>query len=402
MSAILTGFVGRQRAEIDGDRILRIYGVVLGCIELICVLWLTSVHADKVLGPGGEVLCWPMLPNCGDYRILGIDQVRALLVTLGLLSLSSAIAFWRRWRGAWVLLFVTEILKLVVMAQDFRFRQNQFYMFFFVWFAFLFLPNKRRTIRYLAVLFYFWAGFLKLNTEWLSGAALYGPKWFIQYGTLVRICCTYVVVLELVIVWGLLAERAKFFWIAFAQIFLFEAFSWFTVNFFYPLLMLGIISIFPLCRLERAPAREAPLRLRGEPISTWVYLILFCLLQMIPRAFPGDSAVTGEGRLFALHMFDARVECKSTATLLKNGRVAHVYDLRPGLPIRTACDPIVVLSRGKTLCARFSAAPYQVDIQLESKRSSDSIMLPLIDIKDFCRNVPQYRWWRHNDWIRSK
>ena len=68
--------------------------------------------------------------------------------------------------------------------------------------------------------------------------------------------CAYVIVLELVVSWGLLARRAWIFWAAFAQFLLFHALSWQVVGFFYPLLMFAILTIFPVSRLVE-PAGSA-------------------------------------------------------------------------------------------------------------------------------------------------
>src|SRR6267142_2687052 len=103
-------------------------------------------------------------------------------------------------------------------------------------------------LRVLVTLFYFWAGTLKLNWEWVSGAGLYSPMWPFS-GMGVVVACVYVIVLELGVTWGLLARRAWIFWTALAQFLVFHALSWQVVGFFYPLLMFAILAIFPLRRL---------------------------------------------------------------------------------------------------------------------------------------------------------
>jgi hypothetical protein len=81
--------------------------------------------------------------------------------------------------------------------------------------------------------------------------------------------------------------------------------------------MFALLAIFPLSRLFSAdPERPSFVRLEGrlEARSTYALLAGFSLLQLVPYAFPGDSAITGQGRLFALHMFDAQVVCESHVT----------------------------------------------------------------------------------------
>jgi len=73
-------------------------------------------------------------------------------------------------------------------------------MAFAATFVYLLVPGKRVALRVLITLFYFWAGSLKLNWEWISGAGLYRPMWPFS-GVGVVIACAYVVVLELVVAW---------------------------------------------------------------------------------------------------------------------------------------------------------------------------------------------------------
>ena len=164
------------------------------------------------------------------------------------------------------------------------------------------------------MLFYFWAGTLKLNWEWVSGGALYRPLWLLT-GPAVVAACAYVVVLELVIVWGLLSRRSWIFWSSLAQVLLFHVMSFAVVGWFYPLLMFALLAIFPLARcIPGAPPEPASASAssggacRGRR-SRW--RSRFSLVQLTTHLYPGDTAITGEGRLFALHMFDARVVCEA-------------------------------------------------------------------------------------------
>ena len=86
-------------------------------------------------------------------------------------------------------------------------------MALFLALAFLLLPAKRDSTRVMLVLFYVWAGLLKLSPDWLSGLALPQPPRGVP-ADWVPLACKVVVGLELVVVWGLLAKRA---WISGAR-----------------------------------------------------------------------------------------------------------------------------------------------------------------------------------------
>jgi hypothetical protein len=254
--------------------------------------------------------------------------------------------------------------------------------------AFLLVPNKRETLQLLLVLFYFWAGTLKLNWEWLSGAALYRPLWLFT-GRGIIVACAYVIVMELVVVWGLLARDRRIFWLCFAQVLVFHVFSWAVVGFFYPLLMFGLLAIFPLCRLIPAPRPGAS---RGEAIlrgrlsrSAALVALVFSAMQLSTHLYPGDTAITGEGRLFALHMFDARVECDARIVLkLKDGRRVDHELADQG--IRTRCDPD---PRPRRIAASRDGDADGRDLTFTCSRGGDGQRAPAgIDIPTSARRCP--------------
>jgi hypothetical protein len=394
----------RQRsARLATDPVLSRYGAVLAALQVLTLAWLLQRHAWQAVARGSEVICWPMLPGCGAWRVLAPWQVGIWLGLIGLCALGSAALFLRRHAAAPLLLLLGEVLLLALLAQDLRLRRNQHYMLAFTTLAYLFVPDPLRALRGLLALFYFWAGTLKLNQEWLSGAALYGPVPF--QGWLLRAGCAWVVLLELVLVWGLFSRRRWLFRATLAQVALFEVASAPIVGFFYPLLMAGLLTLFllaPPFRDEGAAGSGPGLgALRTAGAGAWALWLAFSLLQAVPRLFPGDTAITGEGRLFALHMFDAKVECASQATLRNGAQTVQVFDLASGLAVRVACDPLVARARALSLCGRIAGEGLRLDLSLRSKRSSEPALRPVVAIDDFCRHVPVYRWWRHNDWIAA-
>src|SRR4029453_409423 len=250
-------FLRAQIAEIERDTALRWYGVAMAFLHVVTYLYWVDQRIAVFVGTGAEPICWPLVPDCGAPRPLSPAGVTLVLrayfaaaVGTGLLFASRPLVPW-----AYAGLVLVNALKLAIMLLDYRLRMNQHYMAFFASFAYLFVPAKRDGLRVLITLFYFWAGTLKLNWEWISGAGLYRPMWPFS-GIGVVVACVYVIVLELVVSWGLLAKRPWIFWAALAQFLFFHAMSWQVVGFFYPLLMFAILAIFPLSRLV-APA-DAP------------------------------------------------------------------------------------------------------------------------------------------------
>jgi hypothetical protein len=393
--------VRAQIEEIAADPALRIYGALLVATHLLTAFWFLHHDLASLVAAGEAAYCWPLIPDCESLRVLSATQLRVAIGVYVAVASLTALAFVRAkdTTTAWLGLLLLTLFKLALIALDFRLRRNQHYMAFATSAAFLFVPQKRATLQLLLVLFYFWAGTLKLNWEWLSGAALYRPLWLFT-GRGVIVACAYVVVLELVVVWGLLARDRRVFWASFAQVAIFHVFSWAVVGFFYPMLMFALLAIYPLARLIPPPIGAVPARF---PRAALAVAIIFSLMQLSTHLYPGDTAITGEGRLFALHMFDARVVCEATATLaLADGREVDAELVTGGT--RTACDPILIHGMARNLCLEKRVGELEftdLHLRLRSRRATDPELRPVIDVPEFCTNGPRYDAFLHNDWIAA-
>jgi len=404
----MPGWLNRQIDEIAGDRILRYYGLALAAVHAVTFLhWRFRHNISKFLKDGESPICWPFWENCHEWRVLSAGGIDAVLWAMLALSVAAAGLFlkerWARW-GYWLLVAATAV-RLLVFVQDFRLRLNQHYMLNWVMLAFLLLPKKRAVIPWLVVFFYFWAGILKLDMEWLSGAALYNRDKIWIPEALIPASCVYVVVLEIAIVFGLCSKRAWLFWSTFAQLVLFHVVSWAVVGFYYPMLMFGLISVFVTGRLL-APETEwiSFGQLRDAALRPVLPLVIgvFSFFQMVPYAFPGDTAITGEGRLFALNMFDARVVCEAFATIHKEDGTTKDVPIRTDqLAQRITCDPIAYFNLARSNCRNYEKKGKftDFDLHLRSRRTSDPEFRDVIDIRNFCTAKPTYDMWRPNVWI---
>lgn len=393
-----------QIAELSRDPALRIFGAALAFTHVLTFAYWNDRHVIEMLVPDAEAICWPLVPGCERLRVLSWSGLRALLTGYVGLAVAVLVLFLQRGRTrlAYAGLLLLEIVKAAVVLLDFRLRMNQHTMASFATLAFLFVPHKRDALRVLVVLFYFWAGTLKLDRDWLAGQALYGPLSLLT-GRAMLAACAYAVLLELVIAWGLFAKRRWIFWSTLAQLALFHAMSWPVVGFFYPLIMFALLSIHPLCRVlspRDSPDASLAMLARGRaPRSVYVLAGAFSILQLVPHAFPGDRAITGEGRLFALHMFDARTACDGWAELRFADGTRTTRDLKLPLDTRIACDPLVFYNRAKNLCR--SRTFEDLDLHLWSRRVSQPDARPVIRVHDFCRSDVRYDAFRHNAWIAT-
>ena len=397
----------RQVHEVGGDPALRAYGAVLALLNFVgATFWIVN-DVMRSAARDIEPICWPLVPACQALRVLPYEGLLALAIASALGSLVVALLFGRRATVGWAMAGLAALLavKLFVLALDYRLRLNQHYMATAVTLAFLLVPRRRDALRILLVLVYFWAGTIKLNREWISGAALYAPLWLVPAGAATSAACVYVVGLELGVTWGLIARRAWVFWGALAQFLLFHVMSWAIVGFYYPMLMFFLLAIFPIARL--VPPADDPALLRrfftGRAArGAYVVAAVFSLMQLAPYAYPGDSALTGEGRLYALHMFDARVSCEARATVHHRDGSTSEVNLALARPVRHGCDPIVVANRARNLCEGRGAAKdvAEVDVVLRSRRTTEREMVELVNERGVCAKPLRFDPFRHNEWLR--
>jgi hypothetical protein len=400
MLAAIQGYIKTQVTEIDQDRTLSRFGAILAITHCLTAGYWLQMNVAEYLARGSEAICWPFWESCSLTRVFSSAEISAFLYLFLLAAIMNVWLFLtKRTTQGYFALFFLNVAKVAFILLDFRLRTNHHIMSTWMIFAFLLVSNKKSVLQFLIVAFYFWAGLLKLNSEWLSGSALYGELWLI-HGPLVKWACAYVIVLELVMVWALVWTGSWISWLALGQFILFHIYSFAVVGFFYPLLMFAFLSLFLMIFLERESKERSWKLAHALPV-----VLAFSLFQIHCKLMPGDTALTGEGRLFALHMFDSWTQCDAHATLkYKNGR-SELKDLHIPLPIRLHCDPIVYSNRARNLCSKYllsgDSEIQNIDLSLRSRRSNQPELQTIVDIKDFCGRKVHYSWLFHNDWINT-
>jgi hypothetical protein len=331
------------------------------------------------------------------------QSVDELIIGTGVLALVGAACFaWRRCVTYGVLILVlVSLLKAAVLIQDYRLALNQHYMLLWVTIAYL-LCHSRAALKGLIVSFYVWAGVLKFNDSWLSGEALFGLRPMNMPAEFVPLACAYVLVLELVIVWGLLARQRALFWTTYTQFLLFHLSSFWVVGFFYPMIMFLLLSIFTLDRYFATVAAPIPRSRLG--VSLWPgcgLLGAFAAAQLVPLALSPAPALTGEGRMYALNMLDDAVVCRARHVEYSSDGVTVVPVYIPYLQRRLACDPFVYFEHARQRCQEYrrSLEMRDLDLMLVSRRLRSRRPELQVSIRSFCTTKPKYSVIRHNSWI---
>jgi hypothetical protein len=382
MSLNLRAFVNDHITEIRDSPTLRLFGSALALTHFFTYFFWRSLLPEALTDPF-TAYCWPFFTSC--YRLHGGDTAwwSAMFLAYALFSIivgalfqSRRSAFW-----AWLGLAILSLWKVGLFVLDYRFMGNYHIMPLFATLPFLFLPKKIETVRYLICLFYFFAGYLKTNPEWLSGAALGGPGWFTDTG-LFPVALAYVIVLEMVFVWGLLVPWRGLRWAALAQFVAFHSLSWTWVGWFYPAIMACLLAIFPMSWREK-PASD-PLRL---PPSVIAFLFLFALIQVVPQAIYGPLfTLDGRIRLLSLNMFDARANCMGSILVRFEDETLDLFPNYGAYGVRIRCDPILFLAEAASICrANQKHATFRgVDVYLVARQTTGQDAYRILDRPNFC------------------
>lgn len=207
LARLLASYWAANIAEVKTDAVLRSYfWCVLGTHAVVWLFFIDT-RVLRAVTASTEPLCWPFFENCWKFRVQSAAHLGLLTTGYMALPLLAAMSWHARRVGlAWAFVASSNVLLIALLSLDYRLRANEFYMLLWLNLAYLFWPRKRWAVPIIVVSFYFWAGTLKLNREWISGAALYKPLWLIPEHV-AWMACGYVVVLETILVFGLLSSR---------------------------------------------------------------------------------------------------------------------------------------------------------------------------------------------------
>jgi hypothetical protein len=400
MLKAMNEFLKRQIDEIKGDRHTAWYGAFLALTHFVSMIAFLNWWQPQIAGSTGN--CWPFFETCRSFRINSELAVLALISFYGILASVTTGLFAARVRLglAYGLFAALLLLKYFLIVQDYRNMGNYHVMPAIICLIYLFVPRKLAVSALFIVAFYVTAGTLKLHPQWLSGFVLGRPP-FLDTSTFSALN-TYVVYLEMVISFALLAKNRWIKWLAFTQFALFHAASYYWVGFFYPSVMACLLMVFPLgWSKDSQPFALIGLRDSWQPAAA--LLALYAMFQLYPLAYPGDPAVHGKGRILALNMYDATTKCVDFSLARFSDRTVETSGTFQHYAQRIHCDPILYLDEARRQCARFSLEKDFLDLDLElwSRRTTDFDFQKTISVRDFCSKDHRYEVFGRNHWVED-
>jgi hypothetical protein len=390
-------------SEIARDRALQLYGSALALAYSATAGFLIyQNHYLRTVSKEVEPICWPFFESCYHYRIWSNFEIRAMLIAFALATLVPFFAFFRKkTRLGYFSLATLALWHVALIVQDFRNTQNQYYMLMWAVFAYLLWPQKRKTLQLLILSFYFWAGHLKLNEQWLSGQNLYAKLWLIPE-RLNAAACTYVVFLEMIMIWGLLSRNRAWFWATLTQLALFHVISISQIGTYYPALMFAILAIYPLTRLIAAPSATVDNSPRFSRAAL-ALVAVFSFLQLYPSLVSRNRVISGVGRTFALNMFEGIFNCEAYWIEHYRDGTSTRIEAKKLSTERIQCEPIYYYSRTLNRCRAGQSDPRFVDLDfyMTMGRKTDPETTTIIRQTGFCAAKPGFHLLLPNTWIEN-
>ena len=393
-----SSFFSKNIQEIQSSYGLRLYGSFLTLTHVWTFLYWnrTGAFARILSVDNPSQLCFPFFPNCNVFHVFPSSVLQGLLYSYLVWALITFVLFLRpsqpsvdeasplKW--AYLSFLGLFLFKSFFYLQYYGFMGNYHYMANIVTLIFLFAPQKKALSKIAIVGFYLAAGFLKINMEWLSGAAMFHEPFIV--GDLLVASLFYVILLELIMVWGLLSSRLWIRAFVLFQFIAFHIFSWHIVGFFYPCMMTSMLSVF---FIEEWAQRKNQAPVTSFQSYTWprahiLLISIFVLMQLFPHFWAKDPALSGSFRIPSLNMFDANTRCKPLIHLETQEGSYHIRRDHLNLGTRIKCDPIVFLNQVRTLCEKNKKRKEfeKLNFSLVSRRLTDQNFHPILFLPDAC------------------
>jgi hypothetical protein len=360
-------------SEIKQDKALSLYGIALSLAYILSIYYWYQIGGINFASTD-EPWCWPFYEKCWATRVTFTQAVCYFAILLIVACVSLSYFVYNKINKACIFLFLSWFLTFLLVIQDFRFRSNQFYMLSWVTLVYLFVPSKKNSLAAIIIALYFWAGRLKLNWEWISGAGLYEKLWLIPDNLIVA-SCIYVIILEMILIWGLLSKRKWIFWGTFTQLVIFHLQSFSQVAYWYPWLMFLLLSFFVLNRIFSSQVDDnQPLALVSWGKSAWITFVIFSVFQLNPILYAQTPLRVSSWRFMALHMFEAKYSCSIEIHKTSNDSPTQVMPVDLPLVPRMKCDPVIYWNYLKNRCRQWTKETQfmSADMKISYKRASDS------------------------------
>ena len=336
--------------EIKQSRSLTIFGVFLAFVHMTTALqWFSADFTQREFA-----LCWEALPSCQSWQVLLNSQFSYIIKVYGLLATLALLPFTLRKfiSVGWWLLLVSSLMKLVIYLTYAELADNMHSFLFILEFCFLFILQKKRTLKALIISMYLVLGLLKLNPDWLAGFWLSHqlddfPVKAIEWVAAI------LVTIELTIPLGLLSRIPRRLGLSLLILFIHHGFYWLYISPLTAATQMGCLFFLIMDFYEvKKKSREytyQPSHVRQEFGQGWtlMVLILFWTVQFVPV---WNQAIISKSFPLRLQSYKMLMDCKQYNFINFKQSLIDVGSVE----VMESCHPKLHFYRAKTLCHKHS------------------------------------------------
>ncbi len=331
-----------------------------------------------------NISCYPFFKQCHILSFNEVAYFKILFYSYFVISLFLILRLLTSNKKRWVyfLFWTLFLFKLFFICSRYNLMGNYHLMHLALCATMVINLQSSWIYRLMLCLQYFFAGLLKINLEWSSGAALVNRSYLIPSNELYLYSLSYLILFELILIWGLCSQKTYIKYLTFFQLFIIHTYSISIVGFYYPLIMIGLILpifIFDINSRKHCDKLKPSFLAYSLPF-------IFILWNLFPKIASTDPAKDGEIRYFSLSMLDARVQCQiKTLKISSDGSVTSLLPPRISNAIRVKCDPLTYNNYLQRLCKKQNGDTYLFHV--ESRRTTETNFTNMRTYYDVCEEI---------------
>jgi hypothetical protein len=353
------------------------------------IYWLNGKNWLSFGLENNKVYCYPILKNCFKFSAENTNYIKYIFVFYFLASVILLILFFFKKFNKYIypVFIALTLLKAILLLSRYNFMGNYHTMHLSLCIISIISFGNINLYRITLILQYFFAGLLKLNTEWMSGASLIKYGNYLFPGFWNQLSLAYVPVLELLLIWGLLSKNKFIRIITLTQLVMFHLYSILIVGLYYPLIMTGLlIPVIYYEFKEDTIVSQDYIKLNLRNIISVAVIILIITWNISTKFYALDPSKDGYIRYLSLNMLDAKLKCQSSLfEETKSGDIIGLNIPKLATSYRIHCDPLVFDTFLRRLCIKNPERKFM--FYLESARTTETNYTLIRAYKNVCQEL---------------
>lgn len=401
--------------EIKQSSTLRWFGFLLAISHLITFgSWIYQNHPPLIYYLQTSPMCWSSFENCAAMRVLSHGQFEVLYFLYPFLALLAGLFFVsvRLYLGGWIFLFLAFLFKLGIYFQDSRLSSNAHYLLLVAHFVYLFIPQKKSILKYLLVSFMVASGFLKLNSDWLSG------NWIHHHTDFNQKVCEWIAALsslaELILPWLLVSRKSQNIVLGFLGLLLYYIGYWLIGESFSSTIYLLFLLYYPIFYMEQRRIEMEYLYqsyIRPEASRAWIpfALFIFWTLQALPFVKYQNPNINRITAGLALEQVYSTTECYQASFAIFNKEIREILppsfsENSHGEFKQRNCDPFTRFLEVKLLCREMASENGFLNIASSFllRKLGDKNFGRAFESTDICNESINFRTVGSSEWNLKK